>query len=118
MACRTTAVEDKYLDRRAIARECELIVHFLDFLRIPLSQWAGHGRGPGWEVARAFDRFVVPTRFVSISLDQRDARTPDDYSDDARMLAGQRALGFLDNALTQLAPIRDALAARRIGDAT
>ncbi|MEU4811825.1 hypothetical protein AB0H20_21690 [Nocardia fluminea] len=89
MACRTTAVKDKYRDRRAIARECELIVHFLDFLRVQLGQWA--------------------------------ARTPDDYSDEARMLAGQRALGFLDNALTQLAPIRDALAAdvvaaRRIGD--
>ncbi|MGW6426684.1 hypothetical protein ACWF82_28770 [Nocardia sp. NPDC055053] len=177
LACRTTAVEEKYPDRRAIARECELIVHFLDFLRVPLSQWAGHGRwatlapatrsdigahalatidttlidltavrarlaatvasapepagpgaplpelehgGTGWAVVRAFQRFVVPTRFISISLDQWAARTPDDYSDEARMLAGERALGFLDNALTQLAPIRDALAAdlaeRRTGD--
>ncbi|MFC9658638.1 hypothetical protein ACFVJ5_00250 [Nocardia sp. NPDC127606] len=125
MACRTTAVEGKYRDRRAIARRCELIVHFLDFLRVPLDQRAGHGRwttlapatradlgthalatldtvltdlaavrahlaatvtvatehigpgaplpglehgGAGWAVARAFDRFVVPTRFISIPL--------------------------------------------------
>ncbi|MGW0324753.1 hypothetical protein [Nocardia sp. NPDC003183] len=162
-----TAVRDEYRDRRAIARECELIVHFLDFLRVPLDQWAGHGRwatlapatradlgthalatldtaltdlavvrarlaatvasapdpvgpgapisglehgGAGWAVVRAFDRFVVPTRFISISLDQWAARTPDDYSDEARMLAGERALGFLDNALTQLVPIREVLA--------
>ncbi|WP_410875131.1 hypothetical protein [Nocardia sp. A7] len=63
-------------------------MHFLDFLRIPLGQWA--------------------------------ARTPDDRRDEARMPAGQRALGFLDYALTQLAPIRGTLAAdlaaRRIGD--
>ncbi|MFD6391152.1 hypothetical protein [Nocardia sp. NPDC060259] len=167
-ACRATAVEGEYLDRRQIAREIELNVHFLDFLKVPLRQWAGLGRwatlepatrsdvgthalatldtvladliavrarlaatvesapddvgpgtlvplpehgGLGWAVVRAFERFVAPTRFISISLNQWAARTSDDYSDEARTLAGERALGFLDNALAQLVPIREVLAA-------
>ncbi len=126
-ACRAAAVREKYPDRCAIARECELIVLFLGHLQVPLSQWAGHGQwatlapatradlgthtlatidttltdlasirtrlaatltsppdlvypgaslpdlevlGPAHAVTRAFHRFVVPTRFISISLNQ------------------------------------------------
>ncbi|MFI8974138.1 hypothetical protein ACIGO9_14725 [Nocardia asteroides] len=36
---------------------------------------------------------------------------PDDYNEAARMFAGERALGYLDNALNQLDSIQDALAA-------
>ncbi|WP_280343186.1 hypothetical protein [Nocardia neocaledoniensis] len=179
MACRAKAVEEKYPDRCAIARDCELIVHFLDHLQVPLGQWAEHGQwaalapatradlgthalatidttltdlaairarlaatltsppdpvdpgaplpdlealGPAHAVTRAFQRFVVPTRFISISLDQWAARTPDDYNDAARILAGDRALSVLDNALTQLAAIRNVpaadLAEHRTGDLT
>ncbi|WP_132370408.1 hypothetical protein [Nocardia alba] len=70
---------------------------------------------PAWYVARTYDRTAAALRYISISLDQWAARTPDDYDEAARTSAGVRALDYLDAYITGFAPVRAALAADLAG---
>ncbi len=62
-------------------------------------------------LALTYDRQAGSMRYITISLDQWAARTPDDYDETARATAGAIALEFLDGHLDGLASVRTALAA-------
>lgn len=68
-ACRAAAVRERYPDRCAIARECELIVHFLGHLQVPLGQCAGHGQwATGETVSEAVAREVLEETGIEVDV--------------------------------------------------
>ncbi|MEV6360535.1 hypothetical protein [Nocardia asteroides] len=69
-------------------------------------------------LALTYDRIAGSMRYISISLDQWAARTPDDYDETARATAGATALDFLDGHLDGFASVRTVLAAALAGPAT
>ncbi|MEU4712004.1 hypothetical protein AB0G00_36835 [Nocardia salmonicida] len=66
---------------------------------------------PARYIARTYDRAAASLRYISISLDQWAARTPDHYDEAARTSAGVRALDYLDSFVTGFGLVRAALAA-------
>lgn len=70
---------------------------------------------PAWYVAWTYDGAAADLRYISISLDQWAARTPNDYDEAARTSAGVRALDYLDSYITGFVLVRAALAANLAG---
>ncbi|WP_194829240.1 hypothetical protein [Nocardia sp. XZ_19_231] len=70
---------------------------------------------PARYVARDYERAAAQLRYISISLDQWAARTPDHYNEAARTSAGVRALDYLDSHIVGFGLVRAALAADLAG---